>query len=78
MNPNQQISSYRADLESSNCTVYEMPVTEGVLLKLAYASKSLRSKHKKLKYETDIKKKQRVDKLLRLKWIIQKIIFQIA
>lgn len=55
-----------------------MPVTEGVLLKLAYASKSLRSKHKKLKYETDIKKKQRVDKLLRLKWIIQKIIFQIA
>lgn len=33
-----------------------MPVTEGVLLKLLYASRSLRSKHKKLKYETDIEK----------------------
>lgn len=31
-----------------------MPVTEGGLLKLPYASKSLRSKHKKLKYETGI------------------------
>lgn len=31
-----------------------MPVAEGVLLRLLYASKSLRSKHKKLKYETDI------------------------
>ena len=36
--------------------MYEMPVTEGVLLKLQYASKSLRSKHKKLKYETNIEK----------------------
>lgn len=33
-----------------------MPVTEGVLLKLLYACKSLRSKHKKLKYETDTEK----------------------
>lgn len=33
-----------------------MPVTEGVLLKWLYVSRSLRSKHKKLKYETDIEK----------------------
>lgn len=33
-----------------------MPVTEGALLKLPYASKGLRSKHKKLKYEADIEK----------------------
>lgn len=40
-----------------------MPVTEGVLLKLQYASKSLRSKHKKLKYETNIEKTKDGDTL---------------
>lgn len=40
-----------------------MPVTKEVLLKLLYASKSLRNKHKKLKYETNTKKKKNGDTL---------------
>ncbi|KAM7331010.1 hypothetical protein ACRRTK_010199 [Alexandromys fortis] len=62
--PNQQINCRRADWGSFDCTIYEMAVTQGVILKLLCASKSLRSKHKKLKYETDVEKKikQRVEK----------------
>lgn len=54
-----------------------MPVTEGVLLKLQYASKSLRSKHKKLKYETNIEKTKNGD-TLKTQLDNSKIIFQIA
>lgn len=60
--PNQQINCHRADWGSFDCTIYEMAVTQGVILKLLCASKSLRSKHKKLKYETDVEKKKRVEK----------------
>lgn len=62
--PNQQINCRRADWGSFDCTIYEMAVTQGVILKLLCASKSLRSKHKKLKYETDVEEKikQRVEK----------------
>jgi hypothetical protein len=73
---NQQLQSR---LGSFDCTTYEMAVTQGALLKLLCASKSLRSKHKKLKYETDIgRKKQRMEKLLRPKWIIQKSCFKLV
>lgn len=46
-----------------------MPVKKEVLLKLLYASKSLRNKHKKLKYETNTKKNE-IEIHLKLKWII--------
>lgn len=67
LNCNEQINTYRADLKSFDCTV---SVTGGVLFTLLYTSKSLRSEHKRLKYETDIERNKKMDKLLRLKWII--------
>lgn len=77
--PNQQISYCRADWGSFDCTIYEMAVTQGVLLKLLCASKSLRSKHKKLKYETDVKKKKtKSGETLKTQMGNSKVVLQLA
>lgn len=56
-----------------------MAVTQGVLLKLLCASKSLRSKHKKLKYETDVKKKKtKSGETLKTQMGNSKVVLQLA